>query len=347
MKKSSHSTWCKCQKGLNQQHAYPSHELTSYAEMQDYAASIGHEIKTFDEMCSWAHYSPSVARGGRFSPFKCSCCGYSPTELEWRADLAKFNGATDEEQAALMDAHNETGVSREDREWQAHLQQYLFMPPGVHHGMDRAGVDSLHLIYLNLFKLHFSYMCHDPMPEGKKKLVKDYIKKAGFYSYDAAADDKAESPVIRWIGREVKRFLAEAHEHLPFLLRIAACPPEVLDEAMGSTAGERRPAYPCQSRCPLNICALAGEVEEDDELGVTDDEIAAEAAEEADMMTHASYWDDFLALVADSQKPWAEGADDTDAYRKGRALTAFNLGAPPPSVNGLTSILTTHSRRNV
>ena len=50
------------------------------------------------------------------------------------------------------------------------------------------------------------------------------------------------------------------------------------------------------------------------------------------MLTHAGYWDDFVALVADSQKPWAEGADDSDTYREGRALTAFNLGAPPPSV---------------
>ena len=275
MKKSSHSTWCKCQKGLAQQHAYPTHDLQSYQEMLEYAASIGHEIKTYDEMCAWAHYSPSAARGGRFTRFTCSCCGYSPSETQWRADLAKFNGGTDEEQAKWMEEHSEKGVRPEDRKWLAHHLQILYMPPGVHNGMDRAGVDALHLIYLNLFKLHFSYMCHDPMPgapqparrsrgaetaerrppdphtaDGKKKLVKAYLKKAGFYSYDAAADDKAESPVIRWIGREVKRFLAEAHEHLPFLLRIAACPPEVLDEAMSSTAGERCPACVSRPLCP-------------------------------------------------------------------------------------------------
>ena len=67
---------------------------------------------------------------------------------------------------------------------------------------------------------------YPPTPsDAKKKLVRDYIKAAGFYSYDAAADD--ENPVMRWIGREVKRFLREAHIHLPFLLRLANAPPEL------------------------------------------------------------------------------------------------------------------------
>ena len=74
----------------------------------------------------------------------------------------------------------------------------------------------------------------DPCPppscaDGQKKLVRDYLKKAAFYSYDAAADD--EDPVKRWIGREVKRFLEEAHVHLPFLLQLAAAPPEVCEAA--------------------------------------------------------------------------------------------------------------------
>ena len=89
------------------------------------------------------------------------------------------------------------------------------------------------LIYLNIFKALFKYTIHESLPESKKKLVRNYLKAAGFYSYDAAADD-GENPVMRWIGREVKRFLAEAHIHLPFLLRIAAAPPDHLHEDMGS-----------------------------------------------------------------------------------------------------------------
>lgn len=59
-------------------------------------------------------------------------------------------------------------------------------------------------------------------------MVRNYLKAAGFYSYDAAAE--GENPVMRWIGREVKRFLTEAHIHLPFLLRLANAPPELEGE---------------------------------------------------------------------------------------------------------------------
>ena len=69
----------------------------------------------------------------------------------------------------------------------------------------------------------------------KKKLVRDYLKNCGFYSYDAAEEE--EDPVKRWIGREVKRFLSEAQKHLPFLLQIAAAPTEVCDEIAASVTG--------------------------------------------------------------------------------------------------------------
>eukprot|EP00965_Chrysotila_dentata_P065465 2169615-Pleurochrysis_carterae.AAC.1 len=55
-----------------------------------------------------------------------------------------------------------------------------------------------------------------------------YLRDSAFYSYDAAADD--ENPVMRWIGREVKRLLREADVHLPFLLRIASVPDDVQGE---------------------------------------------------------------------------------------------------------------------
>eukprot|EP00965_Chrysotila_dentata_P081019 2674273-Pleurochrysis_carterae.AAC.1 len=74
--------------------------------------------------------------------------------------------------------------------------------------MEHAGVDGLHLISLNIFKHLFSYTLQQGFPEKKLKLVRAYLKEAGFYSYYAAADD--ENPVMRWIGREVKGFLAEA-----------------------------------------------------------------------------------------------------------------------------------------
>ena len=56
----------------------------------------------------------------------------------------------------------------------------------------------------------------------------------GFYSYNAA--DETEDPVQRWIGREVKRFLSEAHQHLPFLLRTAHAPPDLVNELANATS---------------------------------------------------------------------------------------------------------------
>ena len=72
------------------------------------------------------------------------------------------------------------------------------------------------------------------------------------------------------------------------------------------------------------------EVEEDDELFLTEDEVAAEAEDEPEMMEHAGYWDNFLALVESTQKPWAQGEADTDEYRQQRAVEAFNLGPTHP-----------------
>ena len=75
------------------------------------------------------------------------------------------------------------------------------------------------------------------------------------------------------------------------------------------------------------------ELEADDDLNVTADEIAAEEEEEPMMMTHAKYWDNFLDLVNTCNEEWATPEDDTDEYRKGRAVRAFNAGlvcSPPP-----------------
>ena len=49
-------------------------------------------------------------------------------------------------------------------EFKKHHHQLLFMPPFVHLGMERAGVDQLHLVFLNVFKLLFSYTVHDGLP---------------------------------------------------------------------------------------------------------------------------------------------------------------------------------------
>ena len=70
------------------------------------------------------------------------------------------------------------------------------------------------------------------------------------------------------------------------------------------------------------------ELEEDDELSLTPEELAAEEEAEPEMQLHAGYWDNFLDLVRETQRPWAKPEADTDDYRKSRALKLFNLSAP-------------------
>ena len=159
----SQPTWCKCRKGPDQQHKYPKEEVSDYKELcRVCEEDVGCEIKQGDEMCRAAHYSPGVWRGGAFTEFECPCCGYKPTEAQWRKELAEHAAKTDAEQKAACDAHLENGVDAP--EWMRHWYQLLFVPPAVHHGMDRAGVDMLHLIDLNIFKALFKYTIHESLP---------------------------------------------------------------------------------------------------------------------------------------------------------------------------------------
>ena len=244
-------------------------------------------------MCRQSHYSYGVHRGGKFTKIDCSC-GYNPSERQWRADMAAFHAMSDEDQAEARKSHNELG---------AHWLQVLYMTPLLNLDMWRIGVDQLHLVYLNFFKHLFRGTIHENLPTCKKKLVRDYLKEAGYYSYDAASDD--EDPVKRWIGREVRRFLTEAHKHLPFLLRLANAPMEVLPESVQH--GESGPES-------MDF--------DDDEFAPTEEEIAAEEREEPDMMRHAGMWDNYLGWVRAIQAPWDES--DTTEYRENRAVEYFN-----------------------
>eukprot|EP00965_Chrysotila_dentata_P046609 1548523-Pleurochrysis_carterae.AAC.1 len=76
----SHSVWCFCRKGAEQQHAYAPRTITTYNDMLNYCHKVGCEMKTFDDMCALAHFSPGVARGGAFTPFSCPVYDYAPEE---------------------------------------------------------------------------------------------------------------------------------------------------------------------------------------------------------------------------------------------------------------------------
>lgn len=106
---------------------------------------------------------------------------------------------------------------------------------------------------------------------------------------------------MRWIGREVKRFLKEADIHLPLLLHIAAAPAD-MDADMASMANS------------------AGELvsEEDDEFNLadqdqaTEEEMQQEEQEEPMMMEVARKWDHFFELVHEANAEWAAPELDTD-----------------------------------
>lgn len=179
------------------------------------------------------------------------------------------------------------------------------MAPLLHLPAERVGVDQLHLIYLNFFKHLFKYTVHENLPETKKVIIRDYLKAQSFYSYDAASVD--EDPVKRWIGREVKRFLAEAQVHLPFLLRTAAAPIDLLPNSVEDFVDED---------------GVHEEMDvDDDEYEPTPAEIEAESEQEPLMMANAERWDRFLSFVLDVQSPWIS---DTDEYREQRAVSYFN-----------------------
>eukprot|EP00966_Prymnesium_polylepis_P268251 6197183-Prymnesium_polylepis.1 len=58
MRETSHSVWCKCRAGEGgAQHRYPEEELT-YEEMLVFINETGCVLKTYEEMCAWAHYDP-------------------------------------------------------------------------------------------------------------------------------------------------------------------------------------------------------------------------------------------------------------------------------------------------
>jgi hypothetical protein len=303
MTESCHSVWCKCRArgevdGEGPQHQYgdPDSEFATYDEMISAIDALGCEFKTEDFILSCAHLSKGLYYGRKFTKFTCPECGYKPTEAQAKTDLAQFNAMTDDEQKAARKKHVALG---------AHWNIELFMGPMPRgFGMERIGCDPLHLIYLNFFKHLFKYTIHEPLPDSKKKIVRDYLKAAGFYSYDAA--DDSDDPVKRWIGREVKKFLHEADVHLPFLLSLSSTEIDVCAETAACTnaAGEEEM-----------------EISDDDEFAPTEDEIAAEAAREPLIVRNAARWDRFLSWVRDFETPWHV---DTDEYRRARSLSFCN-----------------------
>eukprot|EP00965_Chrysotila_dentata_P203158 6181549-Pleurochrysis_carterae.AAC.1 len=57
------------------------------------------------------------------------------------------------------------------------------------------------------------------------------------------------------------------------------------------------------------------------------------------MLEHAAMWDHFLDYVEAAEREWAVPEDDTDEYRKQRAVELFNLGAHQPLAQPTVSLV--------
>ena len=139
--------------------------------------------------------------------------------------------------------------------------------------------------------------------ESNKKIIAEYCVAHGFFSYNALS--LKDDPVKTWIGREVKKFLAEAHVHLPFLLRVAASP---IDVDADSTPAEAEGA--------------GMTFDDNDPYKPDDEDIQAEEDADTLLERNAGIWDNFLDWVRDIQSEWDPA--DTDAYREKRAVSWFN-----------------------
>eukprot|EP00966_Prymnesium_polylepis_P062790 1457327-Prymnesium_polylepis.1 len=94
---------------------------------------MGCEIKTHEQMCSWAHYSPGVAKGGKFTPLLVLVLWL----LADREAVAHRHEGLQREQKARRAAHRD--ADDELNPQQQHHHQELFVPPMPNHGMERAG----------------------------------------------------------------------------------------------------------------------------------------------------------------------------------------------------------------
>eukprot|EP00966_Prymnesium_polylepis_P321724 7378027-Prymnesium_polylepis.1 len=99
----SYSVWCKCKRG-GAHHKHPKEDVAT-PRCWSIARSWAARSRRTTSSAAW-RTTPRASRRAASSPAStCSCCGYSPTEKQWQADLKNFNEMTDREQKARRDAH--------------------------------------------------------------------------------------------------------------------------------------------------------------------------------------------------------------------------------------------------
>ena len=168
-----HSPWCTCAEGNRM--LLPTEEESSrmvdWKTVKPWLDKHCH-MKTQKEMCIWSHYSPEVAQGLPFAPFKCDCGYKADSEEVWLKQVEGWKvyqqEAPVEAKAALLDHARR------------HHRHMLCSKPVLPLDSKDWVPDVLHLLYLNNGKLVWKYGVERRTGDTCRELVNSCLTSNGF-----------------------------------------------------------------------------------------------------------------------------------------------------------------------
>ena len=315
--------WCTCEKLT----LWPSEPLKDWSAVLAYFDKPGHGakpcvVKSLRRMCELAGYSYEVLVGEPFKPFncgqKCKNLHSWTTEASWRAFVKKTVDLEEPEYKTLA------------AEWgRDHYRHYPGYAPSLYDkekGMHLFSVDILHLIFINLAKMHLESMLLvflEELSAEAREPAEAFLHSKGIPIRLAKAQNVTEMS-NSLTGRDMKVLCEKATEILPELLEWAHAPQEAVEAAARDTArevasGQRAPGG--RSLDVDNTFSMGRAGGESDESDEEDEERAEEL--EARKMQYAGYFEDFL-MVVHAVRPFER---DDKEYREERATELFNAGS--------------------
>ena len=345
----THPIWCECDHTAITH--WPAEPLPDWEAVLNYFEKPGDGImpcviKSLKRICQLNGYSYEVLIGEEFTAFDCGqpACKKKhcwKTRPAWQAFI----------DSVLAMEHAE--YAEYAREWgRLHLRHFPGFAPllwdrGL--GMMLFSVDILHLIHINLFKMHLEILIFVflmEMSEEAREPIEVFLHSKGIPLRLAKAKNLTEVS-SSLCGRDAKVLCEKGAEILPELLNWAHAPQEAVEAAAKEMADEVRSGEASASaatkdahdnvftmRRPANVGVVrdADDDDADDDAAAADDdeddvdnaeaELDADALE-ARKLRYAGYFDDFCKTVH-AVRPFEL---DTTEYRKLRGTELFNSGA--------------------
>ena len=248
-------------------------------------------------------------------------------EESWQAWVTEMQGLTHDEYREVA------------RAWgAAHLRHFPGFAPLIYDeglGMLLFSVDILHLIFINLFKMHLMDMVIvfllELSSEARQPIEVFLHSKSILIKLASAQNITEVSQSLT--GRDCKVMCERAHEILPDLLEWAHAPQEAVEAAAKEAAQEKRAAStPSGTRsrpAPAshdNVFTMVRPPGVSDSEDEDEDEPEAERKEEegeARKAKYAGFFDDFSAVVVAVRL----FESDTPEYRQARAVELFNAAS--------------------